>query len=151
MKNQLKNAFGGNQIFTEFYLPIADKLIWLGKSSHFQTHWQKFPTPGPGVVKLVRSNLAPDFPLFHGPSSQHALHSTDTLLTNTHLIEAFSFCFYLIVSTRWMWGSGRYLCDWPQCCCTAGMGCPHIGWSPWPRHAPTQNRLLPRLLPSFPD
>ena len=43
-------------------------------------------------------------------ASQHALHIIDTLLTNTHLIEAFSFCFYLIVSTRWVWGSGRYLC-----------------------------------------
>ena len=28
------------------WLHITDKLIWLGKSSHFQTHWQKFPTPG---------------------------------------------------------------------------------------------------------
>ena len=28
------------------WLHIADKLIWLGKSSHFQTHWQKFPPPG---------------------------------------------------------------------------------------------------------
>ena len=26
-------------------LHCTDKLIWLGKSSHFQTHWQKFPPP----------------------------------------------------------------------------------------------------------
>ena len=28
------------------WVHIADKLIWLGKSSHFQTHWQKLPPPG---------------------------------------------------------------------------------------------------------
>ena len=56
------------------WLHVADKLIWLGKSSHFQTHWQKISTPCRGVHCVRTTCLIISQTIFHMLSSKYYCH-----------------------------------------------------------------------------
>ena len=45
-------------------LHFTDKLIWFGKSSHFQTNWQKFRQPAPNMFWIMESWMAVQQHLF---------------------------------------------------------------------------------------
>ena len=59
-----------------FELVLAVRVMWV---------WSIVCICSPGVVELVRSNLAPDFPLFHGLAP---LEATAPHLGSTRILSA---------------------------------------------------------------